>query len=95
MEGYGDLPPETVLEATRLREQWRESLEHIGTTRGDSAEQRAYDSLIEFLEANGLNYSPLDPRETPTERFPEFGYSGDPLGPMTVPSGSTTPEVSR
>ena len=45
-------------EACQLHDAWREA---FGT---DEAEQQAHDALVDFIEANDLNHTDLDPRET-------------------------------
>lgn len=53
-------------EASKLHDAWQEALRlqraHDHTFGTDEAEQTAYDALVDFVEANGLNYTDLDPR---------------------------------
>jgi hypothetical protein len=48
-------------EARRLASTWYAELAAVVID--DKAEQAAYDSLIEFIEAHDLNYSEFDPRK--------------------------------
>jgi hypothetical protein len=48
-------------EARRLASTWCAELAAVVID--DKAEQAAYDSLIEFIEAHDLNYSEFDPRK--------------------------------
>jgi ParB-like chromosome segregation protein Spo0J len=47
--------------AQQLLMAWRAEVTAVEVN--DEAEQAAYDSLIEFIEAHDLNHSKFDPRE--------------------------------
>lgn len=55
-------------ELTRLRDAWDASKRELDAATGDAlwpasdAEQAAYDALIDYVEANGYNYTEHDPR---------------------------------
>lgn len=59
-------PPRVTAEASRLFLNWREALalkRRRGTDLDYWDEQRAYDKLIDFVEAHDLNYTEYDPRD--------------------------------
>jgi hypothetical protein len=59
------VPQNVADEADRLLARWRFAMRQVSysdTAIAWSAEQHAYDELIDFVEANGLNYSEHDPR---------------------------------
>lgn len=50
----------------RLTREWQTALNLYrasATVTNDRLEQEAYDRLVNYVEANGLNYSVYDPRE--------------------------------
>lgn len=54
-------------EATELMVSWRSAIAVLDakpypTNQDYAIEQRRYDALVDFVEANGLNYSKCDPR---------------------------------
>lgn len=54
-------------EARRLRAAWDDALTAYRRNDTDAnyeAEDRAHDALIDYIEANGLNYTEHDPRGT-------------------------------
>lgn len=56
-------------EARRLTVQWRAALNAreanpYPTDAEDAVEQHRYDELVDFVEANGLNNTTHDPRQT-------------------------------
>lgn len=49
----------------RLRQAWRTALSKSNTTPTDAnirAEQEAYDALVDYVDANDLTYTNMDPR---------------------------------
>lgn len=56
---------ETEREAMRLREDWVKAQGRMDEHYSDAnvrAEQIAWDALVDFVEANDLNYTKYDPR---------------------------------
>lgn len=56
---------EIELEATRLKYVWirdANEVEENPTEANIDAEQKSWDAVIDFVEANGLNYTKYDPR---------------------------------
>lgn len=53
-------PSDVAMRALALHDAWRREVER--PTVDDDAEQAAYDALVEYVEAHGLNGSKLDPR---------------------------------
>jgi len=54
-----------MTEVERLRQQWDDALakhRQVDTDKTNAAEQVAYDALVDYVEANDLNYSHYDPR---------------------------------
>lgn len=55
-------------EYDRLRHTWEQARKALDapypTDSDDYAEQRAWDALIDYVEANDLTYTDKDPRET-------------------------------
>jgi hypothetical protein len=68
-------------EAERLTAEWNAALAEYRRTdsaRDFEAEQKAYDALVDFVEANGLNYSEYDPRGPEEAQSPCGCYADDP-----------------
>lgn len=59
------IPDIIAAEARRLHADWNVAharYYHDDSTPNFHAEQRAYDALVDYVEANDLNYTQFDPR---------------------------------
>lgn len=61
------IPSDVSVEATKLLHKWDAALarkRQMSNDWADSKEQEAYDELVDYVEANDLNDTAFDPRNT-------------------------------